>query len=54
MFESFKTRMNQEGKKVKTGGGFGGTGFKVRHRRNSILVSRFSIPTQNGLLKFAL
>jgi len=28
MFESFKTRMNQEGKKVKTGGGFGGTGFK--------------------------
>jgi len=26
--ENFKIRMNQEGRKVKTGGGFGGTGFK--------------------------
>ena len=29
MFDGFKTRMNQEGKKVKSSGGFGGTGFKV-------------------------
>merc|ERR1719319_868083 len=28
MFEKFKLRMNMEGRKVKTGGGFGGTGFK--------------------------
>merc|ERR1719356_1859395 len=28
MFEGFKLRMAQEGKKVKSGGGFGGTGFK--------------------------
>jgi len=28
MFEGFKLRMAQEGKKVKSGGGFGGSGFK--------------------------
>jgi len=28
MFEKFKLRMNMEGRKVKTGGGFGGSGFK--------------------------
>ena len=28
LFTKYKTRMESEGKKVKTGGGFGGTGFK--------------------------
>ena len=28
LFAKYKTRMESEGKKVKTGGGFGGTGFK--------------------------
>merc|ERR1719291_1432707 len=28
LFLKYKTRMESEGKKVKTGGGFGGTGFK--------------------------
>ena len=50
MFESFKTRMNQEGKKVKTGGGFGGTGFKVQHRKDKsdylFNINRNSCPAQ--------
>ena len=28
MFQVYKTRMEAEGKKVRTGGGFSGTGFK--------------------------
>ena len=28
MFGVYKERMESEGKKVRTGGGFGGTGFK--------------------------
>jgi len=40
LFTKYKTRMESEGKKVKTGGGFGGTGFKFDEAENQYTAEK--------------